>query len=161
MLIFEFCPDIVIKMFGAESQLYMEFARLTFRIFLFFVALTCMIKVSSIFFQAVGNPIKGSCVIVGRAADYILRDNKKIIRIFIYAPEDYRVQSIMEMYGDSKVKAKKNIIKSDKNRANYYKLISGKTFGYINNYDLCIDSSIGVENTAEVICNFIKSKSNK
>lgn len=101
---------------------------------------------------------KGSCVIVGRAADYILRNNKNLIRIFIYAPEDYRVKSVMEMYGDSLSEAKKNINKSDRNRSSYYKLISGNTFGNVSNYDLCIDSSMGVEKTAEVILNFIKNK---
>ncbi len=101
---------------------------------------------------------KGSCVIVGRAADYVLRNNKNLVRIFIYAPEEYRIKSVMEMYKDTKTEAKKNIHKSDKNRASYYGMISGSTFGDINNYDLCIDSSIGAEKTAEVICNFIKNK---
>lgn len=99
---------------------------------------------------------KGSCVIVGRAVDYILRNNKNLIRIFIYVPEKYRVNSVMEMYGDSKTNAQKNITKSDKNRASYYKLISNNIFGDVNNYDLCIDSSIGVDETAEVICDFVK-----
>ncbi len=101
---------------------------------------------------------KGSCVIVGRAADYVLRDNKNVIRIFIYAPLDYRVDSVVEMYGDTKIEAKKNINRTDKHRASYYKLISNKTFGDVNNYDLCIDSSIGVDKTVEVICAFIKNK---
>ena len=318
MLIFEFFPDIIIKMFGTESALYMEFATKTFRIFLFFIAFTCIIKISSIFFQAVGNPVKasivslardiiifiplviilpryigiegalfaapiadfigivitiallisffrklgneevskiskdvkilsskdgviitisrmhgsrgkyigelvakklnipyyykeltsisaqesgldkefisklnqnsnvlhdlyltttpvkyaieaqekvikeiasnGSCVIVGRAADYVLRNHKNLIRLFIYAPEDYRINSVIEMYGDSLSDAKKNIHKSNKNRAGYYKLISNNTFGDVSNYDLCIDSSIGVEKTTEIICNFIKNR---
>ena len=260
MIIFELNPSVIIKMFGTESDLYMEFAIKTFKIFLFFIVFTCIIKVSSIFFQAVGNPIKasivsltrdivcfvplviilpiyfqvegalyaapiadvigiivtiillflffkklgneektnskefakiqdssegvivtisrmhgsrgkyigqliakqlnisyyykeltglaalesgldkefisklnqnsnilhdlyltttpvkyaieaqekvikkiaskGSCVIVGRAADYVLRNNKNLVRIFIYAPEEYRINSVMEMYGD-------------------------------------------------------------
>lgn len=318
MLIFEFFPDIIIKMFGTESALYMEFATKTFRIFLFFIAFTCIIKISSIFFQAVGNPVKasvvslardiiifiplviilprymgvegalfaapiadfigiiititllisffkklgneemskiskdakilsskdgviitisrmhgsrgkyigelvakklnipyyykeltsiaaqesgldkefisklnqnsnvlhdlyltttpvkyaieaqekvikeiaskGSCVIVGRAADYVLRNYKNLVRLFIYAPEDYRINSVIEMYGDSPSDAKKNIHKSNKNRAGYYRLISNNTFGDVNNYDLCIDSSIGVEKTTEIICDFIKNK---
>lgn len=320
MLIFELCPEIIIRMFGTESELYMEFATKTFRIFLFFIVFTCIIKVSSIFFQAVGNPIKasivsltrdivcfvplviilpsfmgvegalyadpvadaigivitiillitffiklnknetvkdnkiteifdskegviitisrmhgsrgkyigelvakklgipyyykeltaiavkesgldkefisklnqnsdilhdlyfttapvkyaiqaqekvikqiatkGSCVIVGRAADYVLRNNKNLIRVFIYADLDYRIKSIMEMYGDKKTDAKRNINKSDRNRASYYEMISSSKFGDVNNYDLCINSSIGAEATAEVICNFIKNKNN-
>jgi len=318
MIIFELYPEMVIKMFGTESELYMEFAVKTFKTFLFFIVFTCVIKVSSIFFQAVGNPVKasivsltrdilcfvplviilpnfmgvegalyaapfadmigivitlillvlffkklgeesetiitkkenilnskdgviitisrmhgsrgkyigelvakelgipyyykeltaiaaqesgldqefisklnqknnilhdlylttapvkyaieaqekvirkiaskGSCVIVGRAADYVLRNNKNVVRIFIYAPEEYRIQSVMEMYGDKKEEAKKNIHKSDKNRASYYHMISSKNFGDVNNYDLCIDSKIGAEQTAKVICDFIKSR---
>ena len=103
---------------------------------------------------------KGSCVIVGRAADYVLKNQKNLVRVFIYAPMDYRVESVMEMYGDTKENAKKNILKSDKNRASYYSMISSKDFGDVNNYDLCIDSSIGAEETAKIICEFIKSHKN-
>lgn len=66
MIIFELYPEVIIKMFGTESDLYMEFALKTFRIFLFFIVFTCSIKVSSIFFQAVGNPIKASIVSLTR-----------------------------------------------------------------------------------------------
>ena len=61
------------------------------------------------------------------------------------------------MYKDSLKEAKKNVEKSDKNRASYYKMISGKTWGDAKNYDLCIDSSIGPEKTADIICDYIKS----
>ena len=98
---------------------------------------------------------KGSCVLVGRAADYVLRDNKNVIRIFIYANLDYRIKNVMEMYNDSKENAKKNILKSDKNRASYYEMVSSQTWGNPENYDLCIDSSIGKEKTAEIICDYI------
>ncbi len=311
-ILFEICPSMIIKIFGSNSSLYMEFATLTFRLFLMLVTLTCLIKMTSIFFQAVGEPLKaaivsltrdiiffvplviilpkyfgikgcliaspiadilgilvtvilitkffkgldvkvakqenvnyksshegviitisrthgsqgkaigeivakklgipyyykeiealaaresgldkefvsninerdalhdlyltttpvkyaitaqekvikmiaskGSCVLVGRAADYVLRDNKNLIRIFIYAPIEYRIKKVMEMYKDTKANAKKNILKSDKNRASYYELISNQTFGNPLNYDLCIDSSIGKEKTAEVIIDYI------
>ena len=91
---------------------------------------------------------KGSCVIVGRAADYILKDNPNLVSIFISAPLSYRVNKIMDMYHDSKEKAEKHIISSDKNRASYYEMISGQEWGQAQNYDLCIDSSIGKEKTA-------------
>ena len=318
-LIFELCPQIVIRMFGTESDLYMEFAIMTFRIFLMLVTFTCIIKMSSIFFQAVGQPVKagivsllrdivcfvplviilpnflsvegtlwaapiadligiicssilvivffkklgkenietkkintilkkshpgvivtiarqhgsqgkyigelvakrlnipyyykemtliaaqesgldkefisnlhlnsptvlndlylstspvqyaiqaqdrvikeianqGSCVIVGRAADYVLRDNKDLVRIFIYAPKDYRVSNIMKMYNDTKQDAIKNVEKSDKTRSNYYKTISGLEWGKIDNYDLCIDSSIGKEECARIICEYVNNR---
>lgn len=315
-LIFQLCPQVVIRMFGTESDLYMEFAILTFRIFLLLIVFTCTLKLISIFFQAVGEPIKaaivslardivcfvplvillpkymgvegalwaapiadligiiisvilvvkffkklgkeevvkdnikdviknskkgviitisrehgsqgkyigelvakkldipyyykemtaiaakesgldkefvskinsktdilhdlylttmpvkyaieaqekvikkiaekGSSVIVGRAADYVLRDNKNVVKVFIYAPKEYKVSKVMDMYGDNEKQALKNVNKSDKNRASYYKLITGKTWGKPENYDICLDSSIGAEETADIIIEYIK-----
>ncbi|MDE5888475.1 MAG: MATE family efflux transporter, partial [Bacilli bacterium] len=65
-VIFELCPSFVISLFGAQDELYMEFAVLTFRIFLMFVTLTCTIKMCSIFFQAVGKPINAAIVSLAR-----------------------------------------------------------------------------------------------
>lgn len=59
-VIFEACPDAVIALFGSESELYTEFARKAFRIFLMLVTFTCIIKLSSIFFQAIGSPVKAT-----------------------------------------------------------------------------------------------------
>ena len=318
-ILFELSPEIIINIFGTNDALYMEFATLTFRIFLMLVTFTCLIKLSSIFFQAVGEPLKsaivsltrdiilfvplviilpkfygikgvlyaapiadvigmfftiilvvqffkkisfkeeqveniylkkskpgviisiarshgsqgkaianlvaqkmnipcyykeltalaaresglleefvqninnqsnflhslylttspvkyaieaqekiikkiaeqGSCVIVGRASDYVLKDNPNLVRIFIYAKDEYRIKNIREMYGDSYEEAKKNIIKSDKNRASYYEIISGQTWGQKENYDLCIDSSIGKEKTADIIWEYLKKNNKK
>lgn len=315
-LVFELCPEIVIRMFGTSDDLYMEFAIKTFRIFLMLVTFTCLIKMISIFFQAVGEPLKaaivslsrdivffvplviilpkfigvtgplwaapisdflgilistsfvviffkklntektvenektviktskpgviitiarehgsagkyigqlvaqklnipyyykemtalaakesgldkefiskinskndilhdlylttspvqyaieaqdkiikkiaeqGSCVIVGRASDYVLRDNENLIKIFIYANQEYKMKKLQEMYGDTEKDAIKNMSKSDKNRSAYYKMISGSTWGDYKNYDLLIDSSIGTEETANAIINYIHS----
>lgn len=59
------------------------------------------------------------------------------------------------MYLDNESQAKKNIENSDKNRASYYKMVSGRNWGETKNYDLCIDSSIGKEKTTELICEYI------
>lgn len=99
----------------------------------------------------------GSCVIVGRAADYVLRDYKNIVRIFIYAPEEYRTERVMEVYGDSIAEAKRNINRSDEARAAYYKNISGKLWGERQNYDFLLDSSIGIEKCVDAICGYIAS----
>ena len=104
---------------------------------------------------------EGSCVIVGRAADHVLRDYDQVLNIFIYAPEEYRIKRIMEVYGDSYESARKNIHHSDEARASYYKNISGKTWGSRGNYHLMIDSSIGLEKSAEVICSYVKNNSSK
>ncbi len=320
-LIFEICPDLIIGIFGAQSELYNEFARMTFRIFLLLISFTCFIKMTSIFFQAVGEPVKsaiislirdlicfvplvlilphfmgilgilwaapiadvigllvtiptivkfnkslvvedkpvknevvikpskpgviitiarehgsqgkyigqlvakqlnipyyykemtalaaeesglaqeyvskinqkspsimydlyvsttpvqeaikaqdkiikkiadnGTCVIVGRAADYILKDYENTVNIFIYANKDYRINKVMEMYNDPYDKAKKSINKSDKARANYYNIVTGNDWKDMDNYDLCIDSSIGPDKAAQIICDYIKNKDKK
>lgn len=98
---------------------------------------------------------QGSCVIVGRAADYVLRGYDNVIRIFIYAPEEYRIDKVMEVYGDTKAEAAKNVYRSDEARAAYYHNISNLRWGDVHNYDLLIDSSIGVERCAEAICSFL------
>ena len=100
----------------------------------------------------------GSCVIVGRAADYVLRDYEDVVRIFIYAPEDYKIKRVMEIYGDSAEDAKKNVRKSDEARASYYKNISEQTWGDRRNYELMIDSSIGIDASVDTICTYLQSR---
>lgn len=97
-------------------------------------------------------------VIIGRASDYILKNNKNLVKVFIYAPVDYRVQNIMKNYNDSYEDAIKQIKKSDSSRSNYYSVITNKVWGDKSNYDLCIDSQIRNENAAKVIYEFVKKK---
>ena len=97
----------------------------------------------------------GSCVIVGRAADYILKDYDNVVRIFIHAPQDYRIQRVMDVYGDTPKEARVNIERSDKARASYYEHISGTHWGDARNYELTVDSSDGVEKTATFIVRYI------
>lgn len=99
----------------------------------------------------------GSCVIVGRAADYVLRDYPNVLRIFIYAPKEYRKRRVMEVYGDNPDQADKNIRRSDEARAAYYKTISGNTWGERRNYELLVDSSVGLNTCANIICDYIAS----
>jgi len=101
---------------------------------------------------------QGSCVIVGRAADYVLREYEDVVRIFIYAPEDYKVKRVMEVYGDTADEAIKNIHRSDEARAAYYKNISELTWGDRENYELMLDSSIGVNESSDVICHYIQNR---
>lgn len=97
----------------------------------------------------------GSCVIVGRAADYILKDYDNVVRIFIHAPQDYRIQRVIDVYGDTPKEARVNIERSDKARASYYEHISGTHWGDARNYELTVDSSDGVEKTAQFIVRYI------
>lgn len=97
----------------------------------------------------------GACVIIGRAADYVLRDRENVVKIYIHAPKDYRVKKVMEMYGDTEEEGRRSIERSDAARAAYYKNISGFKWGDVHQYDLCIDSSIGTEASADLICEYI------
>lgn len=100
----------------------------------------------------------GSCVIVGRAADYVLRGYENVVRVFIYAPAGYRVQNVMKMYGDTQEQGKKSIARSDAARAAYYKSISGREWGDPHGYELCVDSSIGAEAAASLICEYMRHR---
>ncbi len=321
-LIFELCPQIIIGIFGQGDPLYWEFATMTFRIFLSLVTFTCFIKMTSIFFQAVGAPVKataaslirdllcfvplavllprrfgiqgilfaapaadliamvvataltlgffrqlnaqearpqaleetpsvirpshpgpivtiarqhgtagkaigrqvaqalgvacydkelaalaaresglhrefldhlegpvedrlhdlylsttvahhgilaqaeiirkiadaGSCVLVGRAADYVLRDRADVVSVFLHAPKDDRVRKIMEMYGDNADQAAGHLKRSDAARGAYYKRISGGVWEDARNYTLCLDASSGVDTTAEAILAYLRLK---
>lgn len=102
----------------------------------------------------------GSCVIVGRAAEYVLREYENVVRVFIHAPKQYRIKRVMEVYGDSLPEAKRNIHRSDKARAAYYRHISGRRWGDGEYYNLVVDSSVGLEETAEIIMDFVSQYSN-
>ncbi len=102
----------------------------------------------------------GSCVIVGRAADFVLRDYESVIRIFLYAPEAYKISRVMELYGDTKEEAIRNIHRSDEARSAYYHNISGNEWGNRKYYDLLVDTSIGVEQSAKVVLDYIAAKEN-
>lgn len=100
----------------------------------------------------------GSCVIVGRAADYVLRDHRDVVKIFIHATREYRISRAMEVYGDTREEAEENIRRSDKARAAYYRHISGKRWGEADNYDLVVDSSQGVDQSTEEILHYLETK---
>lgn len=99
-----------------------------------------------------------SCVIVGRSADYILRDNKDLIKIFLYAPEQYKIDTIKRLYNDNDSTAKSYMEKSDKARSTYYEVISNQIWGNKNNYDICLDCQIGNDEIVKIICNYVKNK---
>ena len=101
---------------------------------------------------------QGSCEIVGRAADFVLQDRKELFRVFIHAPEAYRIRRVMEVYGDTPAEARANIRRSDKARAAYYRHISGKRWGAAEQYDLVLDSSCGVRQAAEQLEACLKAR---
>lgn len=100
---------------------------------------------------------EGSCVIVGRAADHVLREHADVVRVFIGAPLEYRISCVMEIYGDSYKEAAQNIKRADSARAAYYKSISERVWGDPNGYELVIDSSCGVNESADRIIDYISA----
>ncbi len=104
----------------------------------------------------------GPCVIVGRCADYVLRERDDCVNIFIHANMEYRKQRAINIHNVSKNRAEQIVNKTDKVRANYYSFYSGQKWGYATNYDLCIDSSkLSLEQIVELIENYIRIKFGK
>ena len=97
----------------------------------------------------------GSCVIVGRAADYVLRGRPNVVRVFIHAPQDFRISRVREVYGDTPDEAVRNIRRSDSARAAYYRHISGMRWGDARNYELTVDSSAGLQKSADIILHYL------
>lgn len=100
---------------------------------------------------------KDSCVIVGRCADYILKDNSDAIHIFIYANKEFKMKRIVDVYGESNVHPEKRLADKDKRRILNYRYFTGREWGQIKNYDLSINSSrCGIEETVNLICQLVK-----
>ena len=103
-----------------------------------------------------------SCVIVGRCADYILRDNKRCINIFIHADMEERVKTVMNRQHIPEQDARELVRKMDKTRPNYYNFYSDKEWGVAASYHLSVDSSLlGVEGTVDFIEQFVKRALNE
>ena len=101
---------------------------------------------------------KGSCVIIGRCADYVLRDEPSLFRIFIYGDLDHRHERVKERHPELKSSQIIDVInKTDKRRASYYNFYTGNKWGKYDNYDMAINSStFGIEETAELIAASVK-----
>ncbi|SHI23612.1 Cytidylate kinase [Sporobacter termitidis DSM 10068] len=102
---------------------------------------------------------KSSCIIVGRCADYILRDDPALVRLFITAGFDDRVRRAIEEYRFPSEGAEEKIRKIDKSRANYYKYYTGQPWGSMHNYDLIVNSSFtGVFGAVAVVMTMLEEK---
>lgn len=94
----------------------------------------------------------GRCVIVGRCADYILRDNKDCLHVYIHADKESRVKRIVERYGVNDKSPEKRLLEKDQKRKVYYKNYTGRPWGQAQNYDICLNSGIlGVDTCAELV----------
>lgn len=105
---------------------------------------------------------KEPCVIVGRCADYVLRNRKHVIKIFLYSDIESKIKRVVKYYGLDKNKAEKEINKINKQRAKHYNHFTNKNWNSFENDDLAINvDKLGVEETAEMIKNIILSEDKK
>ena len=77
---------------------------------------------------------------------------------YLYAPLEYRISKIQEMYNDDYKDAKKHVLDSDKSRAAYYEVITNKAWGDRQNYDLCVNCSVGSERVVGVVCEYVEGR---
>ena len=95
---------------------------------------------------------QGRCVIVGRCADYILREHKDCLHVFIHADMESRAKRIVERYGKKDKSPEKRLAEKDQKRRVYYKNYTGRNWGQAQNYDLCLNSGVlGEEVCVELI----------
>lgn len=95
---------------------------------------------------------KGPCVIVGRCADYILRERSDVLNVFIHAPIPFRADRVVRLYGESDLAPEKRLEEKDKRRRAYYKHYADREWGMSQNYHLSLDSSlVGIERCAQLI----------
>ena len=97
-----------------------------------------------------------SFVIVGRCADYILKDHPGVVKVFMYADIGSRIRRAISRHDIEPARAKQAIIKTDKSRANYYSFYSGQKWGQVENYDLCINTTkLDVDQAVKLITDYI------
>ena len=93
-----------------------------------------------------------SCIIIGRCADFVLRDYDNVLSVFIHAPADFCLEQAAKKHSMNKKELERFIAKTDKRRADYYKYHTGREWTDARNYDLCLDSSkLGFERCVEEI----------
>jgi len=101
---------------------------------------------------------KGPCVIVGRNADYILKDRPDALHAFIHADKDFRADRIVRLYGESEKSPQTRLQEKDKRRRVNYQHYTGRTWGNAQNYDICLNSGkLGVEECARIIIDMVNS----
>lgn len=100
---------------------------------------------------------QGPCVIVGRNADYILKDRKDAFHVFIHADLDYRVDRIVRLYGESEKSPEARLQEKDKRRMRNYRHYTGRDWGNAENYDICMNTAtLGVEEAADMIVRLVQ-----
>ncbi len=102
---------------------------------------------------------EGSCIIVGRCADYILKDNENLLTVFLHADDQFRCDRAVKIYGLSEKNVLKEIKSIDKKRARFHNFYCDDKWGDAETYDLSINvSRLGLDNTVELIADYIYKK---
>ena len=102
---------------------------------------------------------EGSCVFLGRCADYILRDFDNVVNVFITASIDFRVELVSKVKDLDAEHARRLIEQVESRREQYYNYYTGKKWGAAESYDLCVDASLlGLEDTEKIIADFIRKR---
>lgn len=97
---------------------------------------------------------KEPCVIVGRCADYILRDKADCLRVFIHADKDFRMNRIIKVYGETDIPTEQRLKEKEKRRAAYHRFYTNMKWGQSKNYDITLNSGTpGIDKCAEIIKN--------
>ena len=99
----------------------------------------------------------GSCVIIGRCADYILHDKYPTLNIFVHAPLEMRVKRIVEFDGCTEKQAVQKIAESDKARAGYHDFYTNFEWGKSQNYDLTLNSALGIDASVKMVLHLIEN----
>lgn len=96
-------------------------------------------------------------IIVGRCADYVLSERENVVKIYITADFDARVQTVMSRHEMTQAQARDLIIKTDKRRSNYYSYYTGEKWGKADKYDLVVSTSkVGIDGAAKLISDYIE-----
>ena len=101
---------------------------------------------------------KGPCVIVGRNADYILKDREDVLHAYIHADKKFRADRIVRLYGESEKSPEARLAEKDKRRHVNYQHYTGRVWGTAQNYDICLNTgTVGVEACADIIVDLVQA----
>ena len=101
---------------------------------------------------------KGPCVIVGRNADYILKDRADALHVYVFADAPYRAERIVRLYGESEKAPETRLQEKDKRRRVNYQHYTGRTWGQAQNYDICLDTGVlGIEQCRDIVVGIVEN----
>ena len=133
-----------VQMHGDPGSMYMDMP-LNHRIFL--AQFDAIRRIAS----------EGPCVIVGRCADYVLRDKPNAVSVFVKADIRQRVERAVSLYGVDPARAEETVRKADKQRASYYNYYATAAWNAVNNNELCVDTGkLGIEDTVELMKQYLR-----